>query len=343
MESSALQVLSAQAPLITAIVATYNEEAHILQCLEGLLQQRGLEERFEIIVVDGDSRDATVEIVKSLPEFGRRIRVLRNPRRLQVYAWNIGWKAASGEFIALISAHTEYSRDYLAECLEVMRRTGAANVGGVQVAVGDAALGRVIAWAMSTPFGVGNADFRYTTEEKCVDSVFGGFFHRKTLDAVGGYDESNPFDEDTDINYRLRSAGGKIVVSPAIEVRYHARSSLARLAHQMYRYGYWRRRTQMQHPGAVPARVLIPPLLVVSLLVSLVAFAEVRNALVLLPWVAYLGFLLIGAGLAASALRDPAAAVLAPLVLSVMHVSYGVGWLVGLFAHRKDAGGRSHA
>ena len=117
---------------ITAVVATYNEEAHIGRCLTGLLAQEGLDGPVEILVVDGMSTDRTVDVVRSFPEFGAQIRLISNPRRLQVYAWNAALCEAQGEYYAMVLAHADYSPTYFRSCLDVMRRTGATAVGGVQ-------------------------------------------------------------------------------------------------------------------------------------------------------------------------------------------------------------------
>jgi glycosyltransferase involved in cell wall biosynthesis len=146
---------------ITAAIATYNEEQHIARCLEGLLAQSDSGE-IEIIVVDGMSSDRTAEIVHSFTRLDPRIRLLENPRRLQVYAWNIALREARGEYFAMILGHAEYDERYFAECLETMKRTGAVAVGGVQRPYGSGMLGKAIAWCMSSALGMGNARFRYT-------------------------------------------------------------------------------------------------------------------------------------------------------------------------------------
>jgi glycosyltransferase involved in cell wall biosynthesis len=122
---------------ISAIVAPFNEERHIEECLRGLLAQRGVGENLEIIVVDGMSTDRTREIVQSFPEYGTRITMLENPRRLQVYALNIGLRAAIGEYVALISAHAHYGPSYLSSCLDVMNRRRPATFGRQCVGEGD--------------------------------------------------------------------------------------------------------------------------------------------------------------------------------------------------------------
>jgi len=320
-------------PLITAVVATFNEEKHIATCLRGLLDQRGVEGGIEVIVVDGCSTDDTVRVIRGFPECGSSLLLLENPKRLQVFAWNIGLKAAHGQYFVTISAHTEYSSDYLASCLEVIRRTGASSVGGVQVPVGDTKLGSAIAWTMQSPFGIGNANFRYAKTEKVVDSVFGGFFDKSTIDALGGFDETNFFDEDDELNYRLRKLGGTIIVSPTIKVQYHVRSSLRALWNQMFRYGFWRRRTQLQHPESIPIRVFVPPLFVLALALS-APLILVKPFVSLIVPVLYFGYTLM-VSVFALLTRKLSTAMLVPVVLSVMHVGYGLGWWVGVLTHNR--------
>jgi len=322
--------------LITAVVASYNEERHIGECIRGLLRQRDIDGEIEIIVVDGGSRDRTVEIVRGFPEFGDRIRLFENPGRLQVYAWNIGIREAKGKFVTLISAHTEYSETYLRSCLEAQRRTGAANVGGVQVAVGDGAVGNVIAWAMQSPFGIGNGSFRYGRKAAYVDHVFTFFAEKATLDSIGEFDEAFAVNEDCEFNYRVRKAGYRIYCSPDIRVRYHARASIPALARQMYRYGFWRRRTQLVHPEYVPRRVYGPPLLVAGLIGSALLLVAHQAWLAAIIPSAYAAFLAVGAVSGLVKTRSLVALALAPVVLCAMHLSYGIGWWRGFFTHRKS-------
>jgi len=260
---------------------------------------------------------------------------LHNPRRLQTYAWNIGLREAEGRYITLISAHTEYSPTYLETCIRALTRTGAANVGGVQVPVGEGNLGTVIAWAMQSPFAIGNARFRYAQTEEYVDDVFTTFLEKSTLEEIGGYDEGFPVNEDGELNYRLRKAGYRILCSPDIRVTYHPRSSLRSLARQMYRYGFWRRRTQLRHPEYVPWRVYAPPTLALGLFVSAGLYATTRWWPALLVPIAYALFIAAGSANAFAKLKNPLALVVAPAVLGTIHLSYGFGWWAGFFKHRR--------
>jgi succinoglycan biosynthesis protein ExoA len=320
----AYEVVRRDRVVITAVVPTFNEEAHIGACLVSLLNQTGVDGDVEILVVDGGSSDRTATIVRSFPEFGSRIRLIYNPRRLQVHAWNLALREARGEFYAMISAHAEYGPTYFADCLAVMRRSGAAAVGGVQRPYGSNGIERAIAWCMSSSFGIGNARFRYTDREEEADSVFAMFTRRSTVEELGGFDETLPFDEDSDLSYRMRRAGGKIVVSPQIQVRYAVRRSLRALCKQMQRYGYFRRFTQLKHPGRAPLRTYAPAALFAALCLSVLLAATPARAVALIVPGAYAAFLIIAA--AASVPRIGPAAAFVPVTVATMHIAYGWGW-----------------
>ena len=313
---------------ITAVVATYNEEQHIGRCLQDLLNQQHVDGEIEIIVVDGMSTDRTVDVVRSFPEYGSRILLIPNPHRLQVYAWNAALEIARGEYYAMILAHAQYSPTYFASCLEVMRRRGAAAVGGVQRPCGRGIVGKAVAWCMSSAAGIGNARYRYTDEEEESDSVFSIFTRTRTLRELGGYDERVPFDEDSDMNYRLRRSGGKIFVSPRIGVRYVVRHSFKALAKQMYRYGYWRRVTQLKHAGEVPLRVYVPAALLAGLALSVALAATPLRLLALVVPGLYASMLLAAAIVSVGRART--AAVCVPVALCTMHLAYGFGYWVAL-------------
>ena len=314
---------------ITAVVPTFNEGAHIASCVESLLRQEGDGSNAEVLVVDGGSTDATRDIVRAFPEFGQRVRLLDNPRRFQVHAWNIGWRAAKGDYVAGVVAHAKYAPDYLHSGLEALARTGADAVGPVATACGSGLFGGAVAWCMSSPFGVGNARFRFTQSEEDVDSVCNIIMRRELYAMLGGYDERVPFDEDDEFNYRLRSAGGRIVVSPSLRIKYHVRETVPQLAKQMYSYGYWRRFTRLLHPSRVPARVYVPPLLVAGLAISAaLAFTPARPVAWVVPAL-YAGFTLAGAVTASRAI-GPRRAACVPFALATMHVSYGVGFIRAL-------------
>ena len=145
--------------------------------------------------------------------------------------------------------------------------------------------------------------------------------------------------EDWDLNYRIRARGGLIWFTPELRVTYRPRASVRALGLQYYHYGRWRRVIVREHPETASFRYLAPPAAVALVAVGLVAGLAGLAALAAgaPPGVSWLtaGFVipltyLAGIAAAAAALtrRMPAGVRLrVPLVLGVMHMSWGGGFL----------------
>ena len=189
---------SSEVPMVTVIIPAYNEEKCIGRCLLSLLEQDYPEDLVEIIVIDGNSSDKTVEVLTALTEENPRISIYANPKRIIPAAMNLGISHAKGEVVARADAHNVYARGYIRHCVELLLHSGAANVGGVIEPRGQGLIGSAIALAVSSPFGVGNAYYRFSRREMWVDTVPFGCWFKHTLMALGGYNESYHVNEDYD-------------------------------------------------------------------------------------------------------------------------------------------------
>jgi succinoglycan biosynthesis protein ExoA len=322
-----------QAPLVSVIIPMRNEAAHIAACIDSVLAQDYPAGRLEVIVVDGDSNDGSAAVLR---RYGARVRVLRNPARIVPTAMNIGIAAAQGQVIARIDAHTVVAPDYIRVGVETLQRTGADNVGGPMHAVGGGRWGAAIALAMGSRFGIG-AYFHFGTTEREVGTVYMGMYPRHVFERIGLFDEELVRNQDDELNYRLRKAGGRVFFTPRMRSRYQNRQSMSALARQFFQYGLWKIRVLQKHPRQMKMRQFVPPLFVLAL---------VTTAL-LAPWSAAAARLLVAVIAAyAVALAAAAAAVarrhgwrhMGRLVaaFSTMHLSWGSGFLAGAlrFAHR---------
>jgi succinoglycan biosynthesis protein ExoA len=312
----------------SVVVATYDEEQFIGNCLDSLLCQDYPLDRIEILVMDGGSSDRTRDIVHRYTADYANIRLLENRRRHQTAAYNLGLRESTGQYVLILGAHSVVAPDYVRKCVSLLETTGAANVGGVQRAIGTSYVSSAIALAMSSPFGVGDAIFRYAEKEAYVDSVFGGAWKKETLEQLGGFNEALPGNEDYELNHRLRQRGGKILLSPSIRIFYYNRSSLRSLARQYFRYGYHKAYMLQLHPESLRWRQIVPPLFVITTLAS--------AALSFLG--SWLGFLVPAAYLAtnlsvslATAFRQGLRYVaVLPVAFGVLHFSWGTGFLAGV-------------
>ena len=322
-------------PLISVIVPALNEERYIGAVIGDMLAQESVDADVEVLVVDGGSTDATRAIVEAYAARGN-VRLIDNPKRYQVHGFNLGIRAARGSIVCIIHAHARYSKNYLAACMDARARTGAANVGGVINHRGESPMGEAIALAMSSPLGVGDSKYRHTKSERWCNNVMGTFIDRVLFDEVGYYNETHVANEDCEFNYRLRAAGYRILVSPSIQVTYFVRSSLVGLAKQYLRYGFYRRWTEVQHPGSVPWRVYAPPALVIALgcsAILCVAGAPLLGAVVPVLYLCVMG---LGAVDALRRSKRVSLALLEPIAIATMHLAFGLGWLRGLLVLRRN-------
>lgn len=81
-------------PLISIIIATFNSEKLLPKVLEAVKKQTYPQDRIEILIIDGGSKDQTLKIAKQF-----ECKVLNNPRTEPVYGKFLGYLAAKGQYI----------------------------------------------------------------------------------------------------------------------------------------------------------------------------------------------------------------------------------------------------
>ena len=329
LEESLREAMVLTEPLVSVIMPVRNEEDHLARSLDSILANDYPRERLEVIVIDGRSSDRSTDIVREYALNHPNVRLLDNPRCIVPAGLNLGIGESRGEIIVRADAHTVYAPDYIRTCAELLETTGAASVGGIQRAFGTDYVSRTIAIAMTTPFGVGNAPYRYVDHETWVDTVYLGAWRRETLERLGGFDEAWVVNQDYELNVRLRRAGGKILLSPRIRCWYTVRPTLRALARQWLRYGFWRVKTLIAYPDSLQPRQLAPPGVTLGLLLSLLVLPFSRTLACVVP-AAYTVASLIAAAVAASR-RGWRYLPLLPLAFATIHLSWGSGFFAGLF------------
>jgi glycosyltransferase involved in cell wall biosynthesis len=320
-------------PFISVIVPCRQEAGHIEACVDSILSSDYPSDRLEILVAEGGSTDGTRDLLERLVARHARLRVIDNPVGTAPAALNRGLAEAQGEWIVRMDAHSQYPRDYIPRLMELSQRENAENVGGLFETLpgGTSFVARAIAHALGHPLGVGDARYRTgVTGVTEVDTVPFGCFPRRVFEQVGTFDEELVRNQDDEFNHRIRKAGGRILLTPDVRIRYFARGTLRGLARMYYQYGLfkplvWRKL------GTVPTlRPLIPALFVLGL-VSLPMLAWIWPVLWLACGACGGAYALVIIAGALSAWRLGAGPSLAMgLVLPVLHIGYGAGIWVGL-------------
>ncbi len=319
-------------PLVSIVLPCRNEAGHIEACLESILAQDPPEGGLEIIAADGMSTDGTRVYLEEMARQHPHLRVLNNPGRIVSTGLNAAIRAARGEIIVRMDAHSTYAPDYVRQCLAVMEETGADNVGGPMRTRADTFREKAIRAVFHSAWAVGGARSHQPDYEGYVDTVIYGCWKKSVFDRVGLFDEELVRNQDDEHNLRLARSGGKIYQSPRIRSRYRVRGSLTALFRQYMQYGYWKVLVIRKHQMPASFRHVVPGAFVGSLCLLAIlgmfwtpAF-WVAAALTLLYAVVVLGLSFLIAARTELVLFP-----LLPGVIWCFHFGYGYGFLRGLF------------
>lgn len=114
---------------ISVIVATYNSSSTVGDTLESLLSQAY--KQFECIIIDGGSKDNTIDIVKEYERlFEGRLKWISEPDRGLYDAMNKGLAMATGDVVGILNSDDFYTSD------DVLERV-AREIEGVDAVYGD--------------------------------------------------------------------------------------------------------------------------------------------------------------------------------------------------------------
>lgn len=319
-------------PLVSIVIPCFNERDAIGLCLDSILAGDYPVDRLEILVADGMSTDGTRGTLDNYTARFPALRILDNPRQIVPTGLNLAIRAARGEIIVRMDAHTEYASDYVRQCVEVLAETNADNVGGAARTKADGYLQEAIALAFHSPFSAGGARFHNGGYEGCVDTVTYGCWRREKLLELGLFDEELARNQDDELNLRIVRSGGNIWQSARICSWYRPRASLRALFRQYLQYGYWKVRVIQKHKIPASIRHLVPGLFVGSLilLALLAAFSNTALWLLLFGLSLYLTADLFATLITCWQMPRRKFIPVMPFVFAAYHFGYGCGFLRGL-------------
>ncbi len=235
-------------PMVTVLIATYNEKFVIGRSLEAIKQLNYPKDRIQVVVAD-DSTDQTVSIidskVKELVDSGIKAMVSRRPSReyFKCGALNTALRHAEGDFVLLLDADSVVTPDVLSK-----------GIGTIQSDPKTA--------FVSYRYGHYNRDYNMVTKLFALSQDIGD-----TLSKMGGYRIDAPFSaqggqtlvrtndlrevggwtnqriaDDTDISIKLYLAGKKGVYLSNVKVMSEDPSTLEAWKKQVGRtsQGWWR-------------------------------------------------------------------------------------------------------
>ncbi|MDH3189470.1 MAG: glycosyltransferase family 2 protein [Acidimicrobiia bacterium] len=304
-------------PSVSVVIPALNAADVIGNALMSIKNQT-YQNIVEVIVAAGDAETASAS-----RRFGAE--VVENPSGTTPAGLNLGLGVARGSVIVRCDAHAALPSGYVSRAIETLLARGAVNVGGMQVPVGTTYWERAIASAMASPIGAGDARYRIGGEAGPAETVYLGVYDKKRILDLGGFDETFKRNQDYELNHRIIAEGGLVWFDPELRVEYKPRGSLRELWSQYFQYGAAKRQFARHHARSLRARQLAPPVLVLSLIISLLV-APFWTWSLLAP----AGYVLaLASGVVVKTSASDGASVGTILALTSMHLAWGLGFLFG--------------
>lgn len=316
-------------PYVSLIIPCRNEENFIEGCLKSIFLQDYPKDKFEVILVDGDSTDKTIEKASVF----KNVKIISNIKKIVPISMNIGIKKSSGTYIIRIDVHCEYPKNYIYSLVTNSIRLNSDNIGAVirTLPVNDTLEAKAIAIAISHPLGVGNSYFRVgSTKIREVDTVPFGCYKREVFDDIGFYDEDLIRNQDDELNARLIQNGGKIILLPDLVVNYYSRDKINKVFIMFFQYGLYKPlvNSKLRKPGSL--RQFIPLFFVIIMIIGF--FLSFINLIFFKFFILYILIYLFTLFIVSHKLsrKNFRLFLKLPVVFFSIHFSYGWGYLIGL-------------
>lgn len=319
-------------PFVSALIVTYNEEGFIKESFSSLINQTYPCDRYEIIIIDGNSSDNTINVVDSLVKEhpDHEIKTIYNPKKLLAAGWNLGIKAAKGEYVVRIDAHSVAKKDFIEKSVDtILRIPDVTCVGGKLTTAASQNSNKAVSLVLSSPFGVGNSSFRVSNLPGYADTAVYGLYKKQIFEKVGYFNEFYARNQDIELHSRIKKAGGKFYFNPEIESTYYARNSVKKMAKQAFGNGKWNMILILNQTSAPSIRHLIPFVFVFFLFASTILgfffhwIWKFEVAIMIL-------YLLCGLFAASKKTKNLKEIAVMPFLFLILHISYGLGYFSGI-------------
>lgn len=320
---------------VSFIIVAYNAGDRLISLFEDLKKQTYKHDLIQVILVDSMSLDNTKEVMtkfsKEKTDF-KEIVVLDNPKKILPCGWNVALEKATGDIILRVDAHSSIPENFIANNVKHIDN-GEKIVGGHRISIIDekSSWQKVLLTAEKSLFGSGIAAYRRTEEEKYVSTLAHAAYSKEVFNAVGKYDERLARTEDNEIHYRMREKGYKFYFNPEIISYHHARNEFKKMCRQKYLNGYWIGLTMGISPKCFSIYHFAPLMFVIAIIISLLLAIIGKIILPLIVLAAlYSAVVLLISLIEIIRNKFMIQMFTLPFILFSLHISYGVGTLVGL-------------
>lgn len=256
---------------ITVAVVCLNEEKNIGGCLRSIISQ--ILKPHQILVIDNNSSDKTVSIVKNYQRRAKNIKLIINKIRSISKSRNIAVKHCSSSFLAFTDADCRASPDWLSRLWQGYDRfkkihPEIAACGGANIPPNTSFFYQLLRLFLDSILGTGSSiQGRIYPDDHLVPHIPGVniLLEKKKITEIGGYDETfGSIIEDEDLTARLKERGYKFAYIADASVKHYLAPSFWIWAKKMIVYGKGRMWFVRKYPEKISLKSTIPLILVLS-------------------------------------------------------------------------------
>ena len=322
-------------PKVSFLMPVLNEEKTVRQCLDSLLELDYPKEKIEILVAEGNSADNTRNIIEAYARKYKNIKLLNNSTGNTAIGRNICIENATGEMLMNYSGHVIAEKNLLKvlalKLLKLPKEIAGVGCSNVSPKAQNF-VGKVTGVAFSGFMGGKNSfpQNEVFQEERFVEHVSFTCYRKGIVEEVSNFDPEFWCGQDAELDIRIKKAGYKILYTPETRVYHFKRSTFRSLFRQMYSYGLARAKMVKKHPDTLRIVYLFGSgfILGIILLSALTILKLIPPGLIATLALMYVLLSIISS---IQVTKRPGLVIASILFYFLTHVSYGLGFLRGIF------------
>lgn len=320
---------------ITVIIPTLNSGKDIEECLISLQNQTY--KHFKILIIDGHSRDKTVEICR---RYG--IEIKYDDGKNRAHACNTALTHVDMPCVVFTDADCITTSNWLEEVMNDLKRKDIAGVGGPNYSPeDDSNFAKAVDIVYSSKIVTGSARYGriYKGTVPVNHNPGCNAAYKTEILKKAGFDDALPTAEDVVADYMICKNGGKLYFNPKAIVFHRRRPNLKGFWKQLYRYGLGRSIANKKYAGLSTLFHIIPTLALMVfpiLTIGAIALSYLFSFIFFYLWIAlvvtYFSVCCLGAIFSYSPHKNLKRILMATTLIPIAHVAWGMGYFKGMMS-----------
>ncbi len=314
---------------VSIVIPTKNDEEVLDMCLRSIKDLDYPIEDYEVIIVDGNSTDRTIEIARNydVKVFYESVGTIGGAR-------NIGVENSNGKYIAFTDADCVVEKNWLKVLVGKLETLDIASIGGANITPDDDyEFAKSVGTVLSFLSGVG-ARYGFNSEEEIEiyhNPTCNVAYNKKIFQEAGGFNKKLITCDDEELDYRLKKKGLKILFTPYTTVLHYRRPTWRKFVKMALNYGIGRMQAIKLHRRMGKWFHFVPPTAI--LLFSFLFLMSLLNPLFALTVLSLSLFGAFGVGIMSLYLSVKHRKNFFDLygLITIWFFGYGIGMLKGLY------------